>query len=185
MSHKIKLFYIDDNSLKQLGELLSNETSRSIIKALIEKEHYTNELAEKLGIQVSLVIHHLKKLEELNLVNVTKKRIVKKGVERRFFRIKSDIFITKTTKEGDSKIEGFKKIFNDGIKFVAIGIVSALSYITTKYYESTEKVVSHDSGGGIEYIPVIEYPIIIALAVIILGLAIDRIILFKKNKRRG
>jgi len=58
--NKIKIFASDDN-LKSLGELLSNETSRKIIKNLMENEMYTNEIATKLDIRVSLVIHHLKK----------------------------------------------------------------------------------------------------------------------------
>ena len=60
--NKITVFGSDDD-LKSLGELLSNETSRTIIKNLMKNEMYTNEIATKLDMRVSLVIHHLKKLE--------------------------------------------------------------------------------------------------------------------------
>ena len=39
---KIKIFSSEDEKLKLLGELLSNKSSRDIIKLLIDKEMYTN-----------------------------------------------------------------------------------------------------------------------------------------------
>ena len=177
VSHKIKLFHIDDESLKQLGELLSNQTSRTIIKALIEKEYYTNELSEKLNIPTSLVIHHLKKLEALNIVDIKQKQIVKKGVDRRFFRIRSDIFI-KSTKENKKDTGGIKNIFKDGAKFCAIGIAAICSYFMVNYYQSTvETWYSAEGSTGIEY----NYSIIIALVVIITGLIAERLY-FRKIK---
>ena len=72
--NKIKMFGSDDD-LKSLGELLSNETSRTIIKNLMEYEMYTNEIATKLDMRVSLVIHHLKKMEALGLLEISDKKI--------------------------------------------------------------------------------------------------------------
>ncbi len=71
--YKIKVFQITDKSLKKLGELLANETSRNIILLLVEEELYVNQIAEKLELRVSLVIHHLQKLEELGLLDIDEK----------------------------------------------------------------------------------------------------------------
>lgn len=62
--NKIKVFSSEDEKLKLLGELLSNKSSRDIIKLLMNEEQYTNEMANKLDLRPNLVIHHLKKLEE-------------------------------------------------------------------------------------------------------------------------
>ncbi len=119
-SSKIKVFASDDN-LKTLGELLSNDSSRKIIYNLMNKEMYTNEISIKLDMRVSLVIHHLKKLEELGMLEITNKKIKRKGIDHRFFKISSDIFVKldKTREELDKK-GILKKIFRDGIKFGAI-----------------------------------------------------------------
>ena len=127
--NKIKVFASDDN-LKSLGELLSNETSRKIISALMESEMYTNEIATKLDLRVSLVIHHLKKLEELGLVEIENKKIKRKGEKHRFFKMNSDIFVTLDKNKEDIDKKGIlKRIFKEGIKFNALGFVSMMAFV--------------------------------------------------------
>lgn len=117
---KIKVFASDDN-LKALGELLSNDSSRSIIYHLMTSEMYTNELATKLDMRVSLVIHHLKKMEDLELLIITNKKIKRKGQEHRFFKIDSDIFVTVDKTKKELKEKGFlKKIFRSEIKILTV-----------------------------------------------------------------
>ena len=176
MPYRIKIFYIDDSSLKQLGELLSNETSRTIIKELIDKEYYTNALAKKLDIPVSLVIHHLRKLEELNMVDIKQKKITKKGINRRFFRIRSDILIAKSAKEEETTTR-IKNMFKEGTRFCTIGLASVGSYFVTSYLQNAFEVWNSSEGrldvGS-------NYPVIIALVILILGLTTERILASKK-----
>ncbi len=114
--YKIKVFQITDKSLKKLGELLANETSRNIILLLVEEEMYVNQIAERLQLRVSLVIHHLQKLEELKLLDVVEKPISRRTKNHRFFRMSTDIFLG-----GIGKTE-VKEIFKDGIKFSALSL---------------------------------------------------------------
>jgi len=116
-NNKIKVFGSDDD-LKSLGELLSNETSRKIMTNLMNCKMYTNEIAIKLDMRVSLVIHHLKKMEALGLLDITNKQIIRKGEKHRFFKMNSDIFvILDKTKEEIEKKGILKKIFKDGGEF--------------------------------------------------------------------
>jgi len=115
LNDKVKAFYIDDESLKLLGEILSNKTGRLMFRLLSEKEYYTNELANKLKITVSLTIHHLKKLEELELVEIKNKKIIPNGIKRRFFKIKSEIFISKSTREKSEEKELWQRIFREDV----------------------------------------------------------------------
>jgi len=131
INSKIKIFASDDN-LKTLGELLSNDSSRQIISALMNNEMYTNEISTKLDMRVSLVIHHLKKLEELRMVEITSKKIKRKGVEHRFFKINSEIFITVNKDKAEIESQGLlSRIFKDGIKFVGIGIAGMITLFGT------------------------------------------------------
>lgn len=130
--NKIKVFGSDDD-LKALGELLSNETSRKIISSLMKKEMYTNELSTTLDMRVSLVIHHLKKMENLGLLNITNKKIIRKGQEHRFFKMSTDIFITLDKTKEEIKEKGIlERIFRDGIKFTSIGIATVATWIGTQ-----------------------------------------------------
>ncbi len=122
---KIKVFDAEDKYLKLLGELLSNDTSRKIIRMLIQKESYTNEISKKLDIRVSLVIHHLKKLEQLGVLEITHKQIVRKGNDHRYFRMVPGIFLMPNeTKEEIHKSGFLGKIFREGIKLTMVGVAS-------------------------------------------------------------
>jgi len=173
---KIKVFASDDN-LKALGELLSNDSSRNIIYNLMTKEMYTNEIATKLDMRVSLVIHHLKKLEDLGLLEITEKKIKRKGIEHRFFQIKSNIFVVLDNTVDEIQEKGFlKNIFKDGIKFAAIGITSLTSWLLL--YDPPSSVTSQTS----EPYSVAE-TLLIPLSIIIIGLIIERI--FYQFKKKG
>ena len=112
----IKVFSSEDEKLKLLGELLSNKSSRDIIKLLVYEEMYTNEIANRLDMRVSLVIHHLKKLKALGLLQVTDKKIVRKGNDHKHFKIIPNIFVT-LNKIEENKEKRLKKIFKNTIKF--------------------------------------------------------------------
>lgn len=174
--NKIKVFGSDDD-LKSLGELLSNETSRKIIKNLMEAEMYTNEIATKLDMRVSLVIHHLKKMEALGLLEITDKKIKRKGENHRFFKMNFDIFITlDNTKENINKKGILKRIFRDSVKFTVLVSVSIMSYFLTRGTGKSELI---DLSKGEIPDPNTISPLILPLIIIIIGLLI---FYFRKQK---
>jgi len=172
--NKIKIFASDDN-LKSLGELLSNETSRKIIKNLMEHQMYTNEIATKLDIRVSLVIHHLKKLEDLGLVEIEDKKIKRKGEKHRFFKINFDIFITLDKNKEDIEKKGIlTRIFKEGIKFAVIGILTFSVFMITDF----KNIYNPE---GVSY--ALTFPsYVMPLSVLVIGLIIERILSRKKGR---
>ncbi len=83
---KIKFF--QKNDLKLLGELLCNNSSRKIIKLISKKPSYTNEISTALDMRWSLVNHHLKKMEELEILKTEYKQIINPDkVFHKFFSI--------------------------------------------------------------------------------------------------
>lgn len=126
----------DDEKLKIFGELLSNKTSRDIIRSLMSKSNYKKKIADELELPFSLVEHHLKKLEKLGLVKITNKKLIKKGVFHKNYKINADgIFVTFNSKEKIEEKGILKKIFKDGIKFASIGIAALISFIITQPHE--------------------------------------------------
>lgn len=166
MVDKIKIFYTDDESLKLLGELLGNETSRSIIKILSEKPYYTQEISNKLDFSVSRIINHLKKLEELGLVDIIEKPIVKGGVKRRFFKINNSIFISKLTKEKTEKKGILGKIFRDGVKISTLVITSAFTWVMTNKTQKSNIIFDRLPYNAIDF----NFELLIPVLVICLSL---------------
>lgn len=136
---KIKVFSSEDEKLKILGELLSNKSSRDIIKLLMNKECYTNEIAKKLDMRVSLVIHHLKKLRELGLLEVKNKKIVKKGNEHRYYRVAPNLFVVANQTNEEIQEKGMlRKIFREGTKIFVIGIAVISSWFSSTFNQTSQ-----------------------------------------------
>ena len=141
MVEGFKVFDGSDEKLKILGELLSNETSRKIIKSLIEREMYTNEIATKLDMRMNLVIHHLKKLKELGLLEITHKKIVRKGNNHKYFRMIPGIVIFPSENKDTIENGGIlKKFFKDGIKFSLVAISGFVTWFGINFTENKNSI---------------------------------------------
>jgi len=157
---KIKVFSSDDEKLKILGELLSNKSSRDIIRMLIEKEMYTNEIATKLDMRVNLVIHHLKKMKEIGIIEINHKKIIRKGKEHEYFRIVPGFLILPNeTKENTQKNKTLKKIFKEGIKYTIVLVATVSSFLgisSINIKNITQDNMDTVTSGGIDEVPIIE-----------------------------
>lgn len=168
----IKPFHFNDTkSLKLLGELLSNESSLAIINILIDQELFTNQISEKTGIRVSLVVHHMKKLGELGILEVKLKKLKRKGKEHKFYTIKNNILLLKDSKEKTDEKRLLKKMFKKGIKFTIIGLAAFSAWILTIFNQSSMLTDSSQPTND---------PIVIPLIIIIIGLIL---VLIKKRKK--
>lgn len=178
---EIEIVTDDEDSLKIVGELLSNKTSRDLIKFLMSKSAYKKKISDELGVPFSLVEYHLKKLEKLGLVTITNKKLIKGGVLHKSYKINADgIFIMFNTKEEIKEKGILKKIFREGVKFASIGIAGYFVYLTDIFnFSNSDKVYGIPFGQQTLLID----PIIPGLIVIINGLIIERLISFKKKKK--
>ena len=176
---KIKVFYSEDEKLKVLGELLSNKSSRDILRLLIDKEMYTNEIAKKLELRVNLVVHHLQKMESIGLLEITNKKIIRKGEEHRFFRIPHGVLIVPNESKEATGDGFFKRLFKNGAKFTAIGVIGGAVWLSDiASLLKTKEVYPVPFGESVQTDPLIP-----ALVVIIACLLIERTFSFKKKKR--
>lgn len=139
---KIKVFGNDEDSLKTLGQLLSNETSRKIISCLNGNEMYINQISKTCGIQMNLTIHHIKKLEEVGLVSVVEKPIVRKGVNHKFYKMVPNIFVNTTQTKQEMKEKGFfKRFFKDGVKIAGVGLST---WFILRFFQYQQNISNKD-----------------------------------------
>ena len=179
---EVKVFGADDRSLKLLGELLSNDTSRKIIRCLIKKQMYTNELATKLDIPISLVMHHLKKLEELNLVDVEERQITKKTKKHKFFRMSGKIFVLPNDTNADMRETGsLGRILQEKVRYTIIGAAALFAFVLTRgQYSSTAFIPQEPL-----VVPFYLESTFVPLLIVIVGLVIERVVQHKKKKKWG
>ena len=167
-----------DESLKILGELLGNESSRMIIKALINNEMYAHEIAKKLNLRPNLVAHHLQKMESINLLDITYKSIRKKGLKHKYYSMPAGLLVVPDMQMEDTKNGFAKKIFQKSIKFVMIGIAGVIPLAIQLAGSTNTQNLDHD----LDLLS--PDSIIMGLAIIIGGLIIERVYTSRKNKKR-
>jgi len=165
--------FSSDESLKVLGDILGNESSRNIVKALINHDMYVNEIAKKLELRPNLVVHHLHKMESIGLVDITYKRITKKGVDHRHFRIpKGLLALPGMQKEDEGRL---MKRIRGGVRFVAIGIAGLIPLALRNANVQTDP--SADSDAGLS----LTGALAASLFVVIIGLVAERIYEHRKK----
>jgi predicted transcriptional regulator len=85
ITEKIKIIATDDVKIKSFGELLTNDSSRSILQLLFNEELTALQIAEKTGISLQLVKYHIIKLQDLGVVKVTKTEKNSKSQDMKFY----------------------------------------------------------------------------------------------------
>lgn len=159
--------FSSDESLKVLGDILGNESSRNIVKALINRKMYVNEIAKELDLRPNLVVHHLHKMESIGLVDITYKKITKKGIDHRYFGIPKGLLALPGMQRKDE--DRLMKRIRGSLRFVAIGIAGLVPLALRTADIRTDPGADSDTG----------LPLTGALAagllVVVIGLVSERI----------
>ena len=133
----ILVFSSEDERLKFLGQVLSNKSSRAVLKLLIENEMTLMQIADQANLNPTLVIHHLKKLLQCGVVAVTKTSTNRRGRPMKFYRAKPVLVIySKDMRDGISSSSNSKhrSLFNalkKASKFTAIGLAGMVTWMVT------------------------------------------------------
>lgn len=177
---KIEIISTDDEKIKIIGNLLNNDSSRMILQLLFENEMTANEIAQKTGMLLSLVIHYLQKMQGAGMVKITKIQKNTKGHDMKYYASIKHILIIFPSKLSDKAKKN--KLLTSSItkilRFSSIGIAGVISWLLTN---SIQEKPTH--GGMIPSEPSINFIIFTPLIVVIVGLIIERIITEFRNKK--
>lgn len=80
---------MDKKSLAELLNALGNEHSLKILAILVESECYVSELAKEVGISRPLLYLHLKKLENVGLVESQIRHFEEPPYTKKFYKAKN------------------------------------------------------------------------------------------------
>ena len=138
----VKIFTKDTENINLLGHLITSKVSRDIMNLLAEEELFASQIAKKTNTDLSLVFHHLKKMEQCNLLIITEKQITKKGNYHKLYKVVPNIFITVSETQKEVHESGFlKRIFRDGVKFSVITVSGGITWWVSVLSNTTEKQV--------------------------------------------
>jgi len=142
LAEKVEIISTDDDKIKSVGELLSSDSSRNILKLLFEQVLTANQIAQKTGISLPLVIYHLKKMQDLQIVRITnvgkniKTQDTKFYTSSKFAIVILPSNLTEKAKTSKSLANSFKAIY----RFGSIAIAAVATWFVSRIVQITQPI---------------------------------------------
>lgn len=166
ISDKVEILSTEDDKIKMIGEILSSDSSREIMKLLFNDSLTANQIATKTSISLPLVIYHLKKMQEAGVVKITNVGKNVKSHDMKFYTVdKLAIVILPTSmsapaKKSKSLFQSFSRIH----RLSTLGAATIAAWFATTFLqqyskpETTQNMENLDSGPQMKAAPSISPP---------------------------
>jgi DNA-binding transcriptional ArsR family regulator len=144
LTEKVEIISTDDVKIKSVGELLSSDSSRNILKLLFDQVLTANQIAQKTGISLPLVIYHLKKMQEMGIVKITnvgknvKTQDMKYYTSSKFAIVILPSNLTERAKTSKSLANSFKTIY----KFASIAVAAVATWFVSQITQKIQTAPS-------------------------------------------
>jgi DNA-binding transcriptional regulator LsrR (DeoR family) len=138
LSNRVDIISTEDEKLKTVGEILSSDSSRSILKLLFNQSLSANEIAQKTEMSLPLVIHHLKKMQSAQIIKITNIGKNSKSHDMKYYTIdKLAIVIlpsemTQPAKKSKSLFNSFTRIH----RLATLGGVSIAAWFSSQLIQN-------------------------------------------------
>ena len=141
ISEKIDILSMDDSKIKQVGELLSNDASRKILKSLFKNSLSAGELAKEADISLPLVMYHLKKMQDAKMVRVTNvgKTVESKDTKRYTTTKFAFVIVADSVKAKAQESKSIKRSFSGLYKFASIGVVTGAAWFASLFAQQRDE----------------------------------------------
>lgn len=156
ISERVGIYGTDDDNLRALGEVLVTDVSRTILKLLFENTLTANDIAVKTEYSLQLVRYHLKKMQDVGLIEISKIGKNTKSHDMKYYTATKFAIIIVPSKFSDkaktskSLLRSLKSLYRLG----AIGIAAIGAWFATLALQGAgqmsdmPKGVPDVSGGG-------------------------------------
>ncbi|MDG7050714.1 MAG: winged helix-turn-helix transcriptional regulator [Nitrososphaerota archaeon] len=142
INDKIEILSTDDERIKAVGELLSSDSSRTILKLLFNEEMTANQISQKTEISLPLVMYHLKKMQDCNVVKISQTGKNTKSHDMKYYTV--DKFAIVILPSGMSeKAKSSKSLFNSFnriYRFATIGGVSLAAWFSAQFIQQNNRI---------------------------------------------
>lgn len=181
----IQIFSTNDDRLKSIGEIFSNESSRKILTLLLEKDRTIMEISKESEISPTLIIHHLKKMIDADIVTITKVSTNSRGHPLRFYRAKSAIVILSKNAVNRTDIDkSLQKALDKITRFASIGLAGVFTWIIVNSSHAIDSAFKYPRPTLPPYMTPIEsqssgdpvFAIVMTVSVMVAGFMITHVI---------
>ena len=142
INDKIEILSTDDDRIKAVGELLSSDSSRAILKLLFNEEMTANQIAQKTEISLPLVMYHLKKMQDANVVKISQTGKNTKSHDMKYYTVDKFAIVilpsgmTEKAKTSKSLFNSFNRIY----RFATIGGVSLAAWFSSQFIQQNNRI---------------------------------------------
>jgi DNA-binding transcriptional ArsR family regulator len=137
INDKIEILSTDDERIKSVGELLSSDSSRTILKLLFNDQMTANQISQKTGISLPLVIYHLKKMQETGIVKIAQTGKNTKSHDMKYYTVDKFAIIilpsamTEKARSSKSLLNSFNRIH----RFASIGGAAIAAWFSSQFIQ--------------------------------------------------
>jgi len=130
---RVGIYGTEDDNLRALGEVLVNDVSRNILKMLFENTFTANDIAVKTEYSLQLVRYHLKKMQDVGLVEISRIGKNTKSHDMKYYTATKFAIVILPSKFSDkartskSLARSLKSLY----RFGAIGVAAIGAWFTT------------------------------------------------------
>jgi len=155
IAEKVGIYDTNDEKLRELGEVLINDVSRIILKLLFDETLTANEIATKTSFSLQLVRYHLKKMQDVELVEIAKIGKNTKAHDMKYYAATKFAIVIVPSKFSDKakSSKSLFKSFRSIYRFGAIGVATIGAWFATAALQGTGKISSSDITQGPSSIP--------------------------------
>jgi DNA-binding transcriptional ArsR family regulator len=177
---KIDVLSLDDDKIKSIGELLSNDTSRNIMKTLFKETMTANQLSQNMKVSLPLVIYHLKKMQGAGLVKIVRTNVLedeKQYMTTKFALVVLPSSVTDKVKKSKSLHNSLRRFY----RLASIGVCALISWVVIGYVAPNPSMMRVPV--GVEIIPEgLFWSTTVSLTIIIVGLVTELFLSYRKQK---
>jgi len=142
ISDKVEILSTEDEKIKAVGEILSSDSSRKILKLLFNQSLTANQISQKIGVSLPLVIYHLKKMQESDVIKITNVGKNTKSHDMKFYTIDKFAIVilpsemSKSAKTSKSLFNSFSRIH----RLATLGAVSVAAWFSSQFIQKNSQI---------------------------------------------
>ena len=126
ISDRVEIISTEDEKIKAIGEILSSDSSRGILKILFNDSLTANQISQKTEISLPLVIYHLKKMQESGVVKITNIGKNSKSHDMKFYTVDKLAIIILPSKMSEPA-KNSKSLFNSFTRIHRLATLGGVS----------------------------------------------------------
>lgn len=150
IADRVEILSTEDLKIKAIGEILSSDSSREILKILFNDSLTANQIAQKTEISLPLVIYHLKKMQEAGVVKITNIGKNTKERDMKFYTVDKlaivilPLKMSEPAKKSKSLFNSFTRIH----RLATLGGVSIAAWFSSQLIQKGREVSINENMGA-------------------------------------